>query len=186
MVLELSKVRDEDERESDEVHRSNTRRRLQLTSLLALAVSICVGVVAGTASAAPKGAFAVFSDCPTTVAEGCIYSKTESGEFVIGKQAVPITNPVYLQSGFSENPATGKLELIGAADGKTLSKTPENVPGGLLDFVNCKEISNFFERVACELVFELPAFGQSKIRLSLQLVRLMKSRSMWFPTHRQT
>ena len=128
---------------------------------MVLLVSISAGVLAGAAAATPKGAFAVFSDCPTTVAEGCIYSKTESGEFVIGKQAVPITNPVYLQSGFSENPATGKLELIGAADGKTLSKTPENVPGGLLDFVNCKEISNFFERVACELVFENKTTGVS-------------------------
>jgi hypothetical protein len=67
---------------------------------------------------------------------------------------VPITSAITLQGGAKENPTTEQLEFIGAEDGNTLSKTPQNVPGGLLDFVNCKEISNIIERIACELVFE--------------------------------
>jgi hypothetical protein len=117
--------------------------------------------VTAPAFAAPKGAYAVFSDCPLASSEGCVYTKTTTGEFVVGKQAVPITNPIYLQSGFVENPANGELELIGATDGKTLSKSPQNVPGGLLDFVNCKEVSNIIERVLCELVFENKETGVS-------------------------
>jgi hypothetical protein len=124
---------------------------LLITAIVAVLAALSV---ASPAFAAPKGAYAVFSDCPLTSSEGCIYSKTEGGEFVVGKQKVPITNPIYLQSGFVENPATGELELIGAADGKTLSKSPQNVPGGLLDLINCKEISNIVERIACEVVFE--------------------------------
>ncbi len=114
---------------------------------------VAVLALAPAALAAPKGAFAVFSDCPLTVSVGCLYTKTTSGKFVVGKQTVPITNPITLQSGYIESP-TGGDQLIGATDGKTLSKSPQNVPGGLLDFVNCKEISNFIERIACELVFE--------------------------------
>lgn len=133
---------------------------MRLVSLMVVLVTVLGALgAASTASATPKGAFAVFSDCPLAKSEGCLYSKTEGGDFVIGKQTVPITNPIYLQSGFVENPANGELELIGATDGKTLSKSPQNVPGGLLDLVNCKEISNFIERIACELVFENKTTG---------------------------
>jgi hypothetical protein len=135
-------------------HRLAGRRGgLSLLVVVVIAAISALGV-ASPALAAPKGAFAVFSNCPLTISEGCQWSKTESGKFVIGKQTVPITNPIYLESGFVENPVTEQEVLIGAANGKTLSHSPQNVPGGLLDFVNCKEISNFFERVACELVFE--------------------------------
>jgi hypothetical protein len=112
--------------------------------------------VAAPAMATPKGAYAVFADCPLKTAgvESCLYAKTESGEFVVGKQTVPITKAITLQGGLIENGETGILTFVAAADGNTLSKTPQPVPGGLLNFVNCKEISNIIERVACELVFE--------------------------------
>jgi hypothetical protein len=104
----------------------------------------------------PTGVYAPFADCPlsNSSTELCIAAKTTSGEFKIGKQTVPITNPITLQGGAKENPTTEQLEFIGAEDGNTLSKTPQNVPGGLLDLVNCKEISNFIERVLCEATFE--------------------------------
>jgi hypothetical protein len=108
------------------------------------------------AMAAPKGEYAVFSDCPLSNPElnGCIVAHTESGSTTIGKQTVPIVNHQTLQGGFIENRETGAETFVGAADGNTLSKTPQKVPGGLTGLVNCTEISNFFERVACELVFE--------------------------------
>jgi hypothetical protein len=139
--------------------RKTATGRILFTTMMLTVVVAALG--ASSAAAAPKGAYAVFSDCPLAKSEGCLYSKTEKGEFVVGKQAVPITNPIYLQSGFVENPTNGELELIGATDGKTLSKSPQNVPGGLLDLVNCKEISNIVERVACELVFENKTTGVS-------------------------
>ena len=117
--------------------------------------------VVAPAMATPKGAYAPFADCPLKTAgvESCLYAKTESGTFVVGSQAVPITKAITLQGGLIENGETGALTFVAAADGNTLSKTPQNVPGGLLDFVNCKAISNIIEHVACELVFENGATG---------------------------
>jgi len=57
---------------------------------------------------------------------------------------------------------------VGALNGETLSKTPQNVPGGLTGLVNCTEIkgSGFLEvlaREACKLVFENKTTGVAAI-----------------------
>jgi hypothetical protein len=103
----------------------------------------------------PKGIYAPFADCPlpNKTVELCVVAKTSSGHFTIGKQTVPILNPITLQGGFYEL-ESGALQFVGAEDGNTLSKTPQNVPGGLLGLINCPEISNFIERIACEVTFE--------------------------------
>lgn len=127
---------------------------------VAFAISaIMAFAFAGSASATthhPTGEFAPFADCPLSNAavEECLLANTTSGEFVIGTTKVPIEKAITLQGGTIENPTTGALTFVGAEDGNTLSKTPQKVPGGLLDFVKCNEISNFIERVACEVVFE--------------------------------
>jgi hypothetical protein len=120
-----------------------------------LAVSLAA-VGASSAMATPTGEYAVFAQCPLSNASlnGCIAAKTESGEFVVGNEKVPITSPITLQGGFIENEETEALTFVGAANGETLSKTPQKVPGGLLGLVKCNEISNLIERVACEVVFE--------------------------------
>jgi len=43
---------------------------------------------------------------------------------------VPITNTFTLQGGAIENEETGAEAFVGALNGETLSKTPQNVPGG--------------------------------------------------------
>lgn len=43
-------------------------------------------------------------------------------------------------------------KFVGAADGNTLSKTPQPVPGGLLGLVKCKEIKNPLLRKLCEAI----------------------------------
>jgi hypothetical protein len=122
-----------------------------------MALTALLGVlsVPSSALAAPKGEFAVFADCPLSNAElsACIVAKTESGEIRIGKQTVPIVNTQTLQGGFIEQ-ESGALIFVGAADGNTLSKTPQKVPGGLLGLVKCNEIKNPVERTVCELIFE--------------------------------
>jgi hypothetical protein len=128
--------------------------RYALVVVAALMVPLAV---ASPASAAPKGEFAVFYDCPLSNAEvqGCIVGKTESGEFVIGtkKTKVPIEKPITLQGGFEEEvSAEFRMPFVEAADGNTLSKTPQNVPGGLIGMVNCKEISNPSLRKLCETI----------------------------------
>ena len=131
------------------------RRPLVVATLLVALLAL------GTASSAyavehhPKGPFAVFADCPLSnpLATTCLVANTESGEFVVGKETVPITKTITLQGGVKLF-GTGEETFIGAEDGNTLSKTPQKVPGGLSGLVKCNEISNTIERIACELVFE--------------------------------
>lgn len=139
------------------------RRR---TLCLAVAVLAPLGIlsIASPALAVehhPKGDFAPFADCPlsNSATNLCIFAQTESGEFVIGKQAVPITNTITLQGGIHENETTERQEFIGAEDGNTLSKTPQKVPGGLIGLIKCNEIKGEgllqkAARKACEAVFE--------------------------------
>jgi hypothetical protein len=148
---------------------ANTRRQA-LTAAMALAIAlVALGSFASGALAEPKGEFKVFAQCPTSTpnVEGCVVAKTEKGEVAIGKTAVPIENALTLQGGFeAENPCNfpfkGKGEclspFVGAVNGETLSKTPENVPGGLLK-VKCKEIKNAGLRLLCELFFEKGVLG---------------------------
>jgi hypothetical protein len=145
------------------LHHTTSFRGRTLVVAMTLTASLGVLSVASPALAAPKGEFAVFADCPLSNpnVEGCIVSKTESGEFIIGKRTVPIENTITLQGGFEgENPCNfpfqGKREcrlpFVGAADGNTLSKTPQPVPGGLLGIIKCNEIENPFLRNLCETI----------------------------------
>jgi hypothetical protein len=125
----------------------------------AVVAGVAVAALTGATSAFavehhPKGEYAPFADCPLSNpgVEACLLGKTESGEFKIGKETVPIVNVVTLQGGTHET--TGETEFVGAEDGNTLSKTPQKVPGGLAGLLKCNEIGNFVERLACEVVFE--------------------------------
>jgi hypothetical protein len=140
-------------------------------------IMVVAAVIAPMAFAAPAmakeptGDFAVFKQCPrfTAGVELCLYSETQSGEVTLNKQTVPINedkkHPIILQGGikFNEN---GTQSFVGALNNDTLSKTPQNVPGGLTGLVNCTEIkgSGFLEvlaREACKLVFENKTTGVS-------------------------
>jgi len=114
---------------------------------------------AASASATPKGEFAVFADCPVTTSSACIYATTETGEFVVGNKTVPIEKTLTLQGGLLENEETAELTFVAAKDGNTLSKTPQKVPGGLAGLIKCSEIKGAgllekLERGTCEAVFE--------------------------------
>jgi hypothetical protein len=126
-------------------------------AVVTMAVPIAAFGAAPSASAEthhPKGDFAPFADCPLSnpATFTCIYAQTESGEFIVGNQTVPIKHTITLQGGVHEN--EGMQTFIGAEDGNTLSKTPQSVPGGLAGLVKCFEITNFIERLACEITFE--------------------------------
>jgi hypothetical protein len=86
-------------------------------------------LLAAPASASLRHDLQRFGDCPLsdpTVVK-CVYSTTTSGEFVIGNSAVPINQTVTIQGGLKPLGI-----LVPAADGNTLSKTPLQVPGGLV------------------------------------------------------
>jgi hypothetical protein len=106
------------------------RHRLALPGvslLAALATALCT---AAPAQAGLRQEFAVFADCPVNVPNviTCVYSKVTSGEFTLGSKTVAINKPVVLQGGIS----SASPDLVPAADGNTLSKTPLTVPGGLV------------------------------------------------------
>jgi len=139
--------------------------RTQRTGRIATALLLTALVVLGlTASAQAKltGNYAKFAQCPfsNTEVRKCIVAVTESGEVVLGSKKVPIVNPVTLQGGYGRIIETRNEEeeefaqFYAASNGVTLSKAAQPVPGGLAGIVNCKEISDFFLRISCELTFE--------------------------------
>jgi hypothetical protein len=111
------------------------RARALMTALLAVALA-ALGLAAGSAQAKLVGAFTRFEQCPYTNTEvkKCVYSVTESGEVVLGNKKVPIEKPVILQGGAGAV-SEGFAKFYAASNGVTLSKTPQNVPGGLLGIV---------------------------------------------------
>ncbi len=134
-----------------------TRARKCVIALVTLAAPITTLGLASPALATihhPKGAYAQFADCPLSNPNvtACIFAQTEAGEFIVGKETVPIKHTITLQGGL--HPTGSEIEFVAAENGETLSKTPQSVPGGLAGLVKCFEISNFFERIACEVVFE--------------------------------
>jgi hypothetical protein len=137
-----------------------TMIRGRMLAAVALTVAAASLSMAASALATPKGAFAVFADCPlkSTGVVACIYANTESGSFTVGKKTVPIEKSIVLQGGLKEGGSTG-VEFVAAADGKTLAKVPQKVPGGLSGLVNCTEIKGSgllekLERGTCEGIFE--------------------------------
>jgi hypothetical protein len=126
-------------------------RRLSLVAVLAVALTSLVG--ASSAFAKPSGEFEIFAQCPLTTPglTACLNAKTESGEIVAGNRKVPIEHAITLQGGLVETETA--TTFIAAANGETLSKTPQNVPGGIFG-VNCKEITEKKTREKCESVFE--------------------------------
>jgi hypothetical protein len=125
---------------------------------------------AASSALAHTGEFAKFNNCPSTNTEvrKCIDSITVGGKVVIGKKNTPIEHPVTLQGGYGKPNAEHISLFYGATNGETLSKTPQAIPGGLAGLVNCKEISEFLERIACELTFEN---GLTGVNATLELAK---------------
>jgi hypothetical protein len=143
-------------------------RKLSLPLAALAAVAVAAMAMASPALAEPKGIFKVFKDCPTEIPGNaiCSFAQTTSGEFVIGSTKVPINQTITLQGGgvHTGGPNPNEYFLLPAKDGNSLSKTELNVPGGLLNIVNCTEIkgSGFFEtliRNTCKAIFENKTTG---------------------------
>jgi hypothetical protein len=106
---------------------SMARRSRALTIALLLVASLMT-LGAQPALASLKQDVQRFADCPlgTPKVNECVYSTTTSGEFQLGKAAVPINQTIVIQGGLIGH------SLVPAADGNTLSKTALAVPGGIL------------------------------------------------------
>lgn len=136
-----------------------------------LAVSL---VAASSAMAAPV--FEKFKECPTEVPGVvlCQYGVTTSGEVAIGKTKVPITNPIVQQGGAIKtgNPLQPQeYFLFPAKNGESLSKSPQNVPGGLTGLINCTELpeKSFWEKAAKEFCKATLEHGVTEVTATTEL-----------------
>jgi len=129
--------------------RKQTTRRI---GTVLFAVALLSLAITASASAKLTGLFKQFEQCPYTNTEvkKCLYSPTEGGEVVLGNKAVPIVNTAILQGGTGK-PVEGVSKFYAAANGITLSKAPQPIPGGLLGIVPpekssalVKALSKFF------------------------------------------
>jgi hypothetical protein len=135
---------------------------------LLLLAPVLVLMFVASASAAPKGIFSVFAQCPTSTPGNalCSFAQTTSGEFSIGTTKVPINKTITLQGGAVHTGGANPNEyfLLPAKNGESLSKTELNVPGGLLNLIKCEEIKGnglleIIERGTCKAIFENKTTG---------------------------
>jgi hypothetical protein len=133
--------------------RTHSKGRVLVALLIA---ALAVLGLSAQAQAKLTGEFTRFANCPYKNPEvrKCIYAVTESGEVVLGSKKVPIVKPVILQGGRGPIEEDEFSKFYGATNGVTLSKAAQPVPGGLAGIINCKEISDFFLRISCEVTFE--------------------------------
>ncbi len=129
--------------------------------LIVLGIALLVGRRSGDD-------YAAFAGCPVSnrATDLCIFARTESGELRIGKRTIPIVNTITLQGGIHEDEATGKQEFIEAVAGKTLSVTPQSIPGGLREIVAPGVLS----RALRERFDALIARGEGEVTATTELV----------------
>ena len=135
-------------------HKSRAYWRTVVVAL-ALACFAAVGVLSTASSAlaitkeekATLKAFKLFVPwCPLRDPRGltqCLYGKTGAGAyFKAGNVTVPFTKPITLKGGDILNEETGAFTFVGSEnDNETLSKTQEEVPGGLEAVVDPTKLS---------------------------------------------
>jgi hypothetical protein len=112
--------------------------------------------------------YAPFAYCPlhNPATDVCISARTEGGELRIGKRTIPIVNTITLQGGVHDDEATGKQQFIEAEKDKTLSVTPEIIPGGLRDIMAPEVLPKTLRRRFDELI----ARGDVAVTATTELV----------------
>jgi hypothetical protein len=103
-----------------------------------------VGVTSPALANEPGGPFAAFNQCPrfTPGVNFCVHVQTNAGGDKIGNGVLAIVNPVTFQGGYERNEEKEipTERFVGALNGETLSKTPQPIPGGLANLIDCEEI----------------------------------------------
>ena len=165
---------------------ASIRKRIPVMAAMALIVPLTAMAFASPAMAEPKGIFKIFKECPTEVpvVTLCSYAQTTGGEFALGSTKVPINKTITLQGGDipTGNPANEReFFAYPAKNGESLSKTELNVPGGLLDLINCEEIKGSglietFFRNLCKSTFE---HGVTEVTATTELVANEKNPSIF-------
>jgi hypothetical protein len=107
-------------------------RRRALVATLAVVLPIAALSAASSAFGVPvnKAEFAPFANCPVEAAAVCTVATTTSGEFKLDLKTTKIEHPVVLQGGLPSE-SFGDQSLIAPIGAETLSRAPQEVPGGL-------------------------------------------------------
>jgi hypothetical protein len=149
------------------------RGRTLVLAAMALIVPVTALASASPAMAEPKGIFAKFKECPTEIpgVKICTYNVTSGGEFKLGNTKVPINKNI-IQQGGGIKIGGPEYALEPAKNGESISKTELNVPGGLLDFIKCEEITGggiieTFFRELCKKTFE---HGPTEVTATSEIV----------------
>jgi hypothetical protein len=86
--------------------------------------------------------YSQFERCPVSdpATSICLYTQTDGGELTVGVKTVPVKRAITLQGGIqvienAEREIVGE-RFIAAKGGETLSRTPQDVPGGLAGAVD--------------------------------------------------
>ncbi|HXB66207.1 MAG TPA: hypothetical protein VNV42_15155 [Solirubrobacteraceae bacterium] len=111
---------------------------------LGAVVAASLAVVGATATAAPTGIFAIFSNCPLAAlkqvggeATRCVFGRITGGEMALAGVRVPIASAIELEGGliWTGNPENAKeFFLIPGANGQVLSNTELPIPAEGLTF----------------------------------------------------
>jgi hypothetical protein len=149
----------------DHLRRTASLPKAALT--LAMGCLLALAVVA-PAMAEPKGDFASFTKCPVGNPEVtfCFYGLTSKGEFKIKGTKVPIKSPITLQAGSILSEETGAETFVEATGGETLSKTPQQVPGGLVGVIEVSSLPKSLQEIINKLVTE----GLDEVTATAELV----------------
>jgi hypothetical protein len=113
---------------------THAARRAHHAPLLAAAISAALTLLVAATPALARTKvneeFKPFAQCPiaTHGVRYCVVADTTSGEFKVGSKTVTINKTITLQGGLTE----ASNQLVSAANGETLSKTPLTLPGGLV------------------------------------------------------
>lgn len=131
---------------------SVSRRSLMRLAATAITPLAMLALAAPAFAGKPTGEFANFSQCPVENSEvvTCVFGVTTSGEFTIGSTTVPLTKATTLQGGLIER--GNEIIFAEAANGETLSKTPQTVPGGLFKILAPKFLPGFLQEIFNEFI----------------------------------
>lgn len=101
-----------------------------------------VAVALAVTDRRPEVDYAQFGKCPLNdpATSLCLVSETKGGRLTVGSKTVPIAGAIVLQGGVdaieNREKEIVRDEFVAAANGETLSNTPQAVPGGLAGTVD--------------------------------------------------
>jgi hypothetical protein len=121
----------------------SSRLRALIVALPLVLLGVAPSAFAVEPSGVPTGNYALFGDCPLSAPNitDCLIMQTSGGQLTVGKATVPIDRTITIQGGLVTEPTTEALTFVPPADGQVLSRTPLEIPGGLLGLIAQRDLT---------------------------------------------